>query len=150
MAERIELGEGLLHRTLAELRRCGEGHSECVVFWTGPSQRPCVVDRLLHPRHTAEPGGYEIDSDWLAEAWESLAREGRSIRVQVHSHPRRAFHSRTDDLYPVVHTEGLLSLVIPRFAELPQTLKDAFLARLEADGSWTGVDPIVILGGACR
>ena len=66
----------------------------------------------------------------------ALAAERRSIRAQVHTHPGAAYHSRTDDHYPIVAAPGLLSLVIPRFALGPVGLAGAHLAELQADGSW--------------
>lgn len=141
MAERLRLGESLLQRTLAELRSCGQGREECVAYWTGPLSDRDRVDDLLHPVHRAARGGYEVDQQWLAETWNALGRDRRTIRVQVHTHPGPAFHSRTDDRYPVVASAGFLSLVIPRFAREPQTLADAHLAHLEADGSWSTLNP---------
>jgi hypothetical protein len=35
--------------------------------------------------------------------------------VQVHSHPTEAYHSETDDTYPIVTVRGGLSLVVPDF-----------------------------------
>jgi hypothetical protein len=150
VAELVSLDKGLLQQTLVELRTCGADCAECVVFWTGPVAEPELVDGLLHPRHTSVRGGYEIDEDWLADIWPALAGEGRAIRCQVHTHPRDAFHSATDDAFPIVHSVGFLSLVIPRFARPPQTLADAYLARLESDGGWSSHDPRAMLGIGMR
>lgn len=35
--------------------------------------------------------------------------------ARIHSHPGRAFHSRTDDLNPGLTAEGALSIVVPNF-----------------------------------
>lgn len=145
VAEPLRLGEGLVEQTLARLRNCGAGRRECVVFWTGPLVAPALADGLLHPLHRAGLGGYEVDQGWLARTWTQLAAEGRAIRAQVHTHPREAFHSATDDAFPIISTAGFLSLVIPRFAAPPQTLGDAFLARLEADGGWSSHEPRSLL-----
>lgn len=133
------VGEGLLEQTLTAFRGCGAGRRECVVFWAGPVDRPNEVDLVLHPDHTSARGGYEVSAAWLTETWNRLADERRSIRLQVHTHPRAAFHSRTDDAHPIVTTPGFLSLVLPRFGLPPQTLKDVFLARLEPDGTFVEV-----------
>jgi hypothetical protein len=45
---------------------------------------------------------------WLFEHSENLA-------VQVHSHPTEAYHSETDNTYPIVTVRGGLSLVVPDF-----------------------------------
>jgi hypothetical protein len=146
----MRLGEGLFERTLATLRDCGAGREECVVFWTGPLEEPLLVDGLLHPRHSAARGGYEIDQGWLARAWVELGVKCQTIRVQIHTHPREAFHSATDDAFPVVGTAGFLSLVLPRFAAPPQTLTDAYLARLRSDGEWSAHEPssLIAMGAA--
>jgi hypothetical protein len=141
-------GEGLLAQTLSVLRRCGGGRAECVAFWAGPVDRPGVADTVLHPDHRSGRGGYEVSEEWLTEAWERLDEEGLAIRLQVHTHPFEAFHSATDDAYPIVATPGFYSLVLPRFGEEPQTLADAYLARLEADGSFVEVDLFETLGTA--
>ena len=63
---------------------------------------------------------------WLYENAERLA-------IQVHSHPTEAFHSDTDDNYPIVTTLGGLSLVVPDFARYgvrgPETALYRFVER---------------------
>lgn len=137
-AEVLELREGLLLETLAQLRACGAGRDECVAYWTGPLDRRELVDGVLHPVHEARPDHYEIDQNWLHETWRSLSRERRQIRVQIHTHGRVAFHSATDDAYPVIHQPGFLSLVVPYHAARDD-LEDAYLAELQADGGWVEV-----------
>lgn len=137
----LRLGKGLLAETFAQLHACGGGREECVAFWTGPLLDPDLVDEMLHPRHSAKRGGYEVDPNWLTQAFGELADREREIRVQVHSHPRKAFHSKTDDEYPVVQTPGFLSLVIPDFAAGPVGLEQTFLARLEGSGGWHPLPP---------
>jgi hypothetical protein len=36
--------------------------------------------------------------------------------VQVHTHPDDAYHSDTDNTYPIATTLGSLSIVVPNFA----------------------------------
>jgi hypothetical protein len=45
---------------------------------------------------------------WLFNAQELLG-------IQVHSHPTEAYHSETDDTFPMVTTRGGLSVVVPDF-----------------------------------
>jgi hypothetical protein len=140
VAEVLRLGEGLFTQTLAELRACGRGRRECVVYWSGPRNELGYVDEVLHPDHGADIHGFEIAASWLDATCRNLARRRRAIRVQVHTHPAEAFHSATDDRYPIVHTPGFLSLVLPDFATGPDPLQDAYLARLGEDGAWSCVD----------
>ena len=57
-----------------------------------------------------------------------------SVRVQVHTHAGEAFHSATDDKWPVVATPGFISLVIPNFAMGPIGFDGTFLAELRVEG----------------
>jgi hypothetical protein len=97
------------------------------------------VDAHDHPVHSSSLGGYEIKSEWLTQFWFRLAREHRTIRAQVHTHPGDAFHSSTDDHWPVVSQPGFLSIVIPNFAKGPVSLKTTWIGRLEANGHWRSV-----------
>lgn len=132
--------EAVLRETFAELRRCGAGRRECQVVWTGPWSTPHEVTTVVHPHHRARGDGFELDSAWLTEFWQRLTATATGVRVQVHTHPGRAFHSAVDDAWPIVHTPGFLSLVIPRFAQGEVGFAGAYLAELDTDGRWTEVD----------
>jgi hypothetical protein len=137
----LHLAEGLLREALSTLRSCGAGARECVCWLTGPLDQPDLVDELLHPSHTASAGGYLIDDVWITETWLALARRRRELRLQLHTHPGRAYHSATDDSYPAVDTAGYLSLVIPDFAVGVEDLRGAYLAERTPDGGWRPLDP---------
>ena len=137
----VTLSEGLLEKTFAQLLDCGSGIRECVCYWSGPITVPGIVDGLLHPRHLGRYGFYEVDGDWINEAWLDLAHSGRTIRAQVHTHAGAAFHSQLDDDYPIAQLPGLLSLVIPHFAQRPASLEDSYLAYLTQSGMWEQLDP---------
>jgi hypothetical protein len=125
------LAAGVLETAFEHFRRCGGAQDECVVYLTGP----------VDPAHTAGPAGYDVPSSTLAELWAELTQEGRSVRVQVHTHPGTAYHSARDDALALVHTPGFLSLVIPDFATGPVGFEGAFLAERGEDGGWGAVEP---------
>jgi hypothetical protein len=107
--------------TDTQLRAAGVSRCECFVLWTGVREDRTFRVRTGHvPRQKAYqfPEGLcvRVDGDelhrlnvWLFENHEELA-------VQVHSHPTEAYHSDTDDTYPIVTMRGGLSLVVPDFA----------------------------------
>jgi proteasome lid subunit RPN8/RPN11 len=133
------LRKEVLEQAFEHLRACGAGRCECVGYLTGPVGDPALIDAVVHPRHTAGPGGYDLDSNAIAELWRGLVASERSIRIQVHTHPGAAYHSSRDDALALVHTPGFLSLVIPDFALGPVGFDGAFLARRTQDGRWVGV-----------
>lgn len=119
----------LVADTFAIFRDCGGGRRECVTYWLGPADTSDTVDEVIHPKHTSMDGGYQIDDQWLTTFWFALARRRRSVRVQVHTHPREAFHSLTDDAWALIDTPGFLSLVIPQYGLGPVGLNNAYLAK---------------------
>jgi hypothetical protein len=132
----LNVGERLLRQSLTLLSDCGRGRRECVLLWIGDAAEPRTVVRLEHPAHVAHRGGYRIDPSWLLELWGRLAEDTQRIIAQVHSHPREAFHSATDDRFPIVSTPGFLSVVVPDFAQGRLDVRPWFVAELQADGSW--------------
>jgi hypothetical protein len=133
--EPLHLSEGILPATFRTLRDCGLNKYECVAYWTGPVEG-ASVDGVEHPIHARSPFCYEIESEWLTEFWKQLALSGRRIKAQVHTHPGRAFHSKTDDDWPIVSQSGFLSIVIPFFAAGEESLDNAWIGRLQSDGNW--------------
>jgi hypothetical protein len=136
---RYRIPAPLFAETFNRLRGCGGGRSECQVLWTSEWAQPENICDVVHPRHRAHAGGFELASDWMNLFWHELSRLGRGIRVQIHSHPSEAFHSRIDDAYPIIHCVGFLSLVIPDFAQGPVSFERAYLAEIATNGTWREV-----------
>ena len=89
---RLVVVEGLLRQTFHALRQCGRGCAECVVYWTSSVDSPDRLDELLHPTHRATSAGYDLDDQWLTNSAFDLIERRRSIQVQIHTHPRDAYH----------------------------------------------------------
>jgi hypothetical protein len=136
---RYRVSADLLAKTFSVLRSCGAGRRECQVVWTSPWASPEIIREAVHPRHRVHSGGFEIDSAWINEFWLELARSEQGIRIQVHTHPQAAFHSAIDDAYPIIHSAGFLSLVIPRFALGRLGFDGAYLTEIQPDGTWREV-----------
>lgn len=94
------------------------------------------MDGFEHPLHERSPFGYEVEDGWLTEFWKTLAAAHRSVKAQVHTHPGRAFHSATDDEWPIVSQPGFLSLVVPDFAAGAPSLERAWIGQLGPEGKW--------------
>ncbi len=133
---RYRVPNDLLSRTFDQFRTCGAGRRECQVLWTSRWDAVADLDQLRHSRHRSYDGGLEVEDTWITEFWNELAREKRGVRVQVHTHPEDAFHSASDDTWPIVHVPGFLSLVIPQFGLGPIGLAGAYLTEIRSDGRW--------------
>jgi hypothetical protein len=136
---KYSIAGGLWVDTFATLKGCGAGRRECQILWVGPWADLGQVSRVVHPVHAANGGGFQLDETWLNAFLFDLARRGEGVRVQVHTHPGSAFHSKTDDDWPIVHTPRFLSLVIPRFATKGPTFSGAYLTELQTNGQWKQV-----------
>jgi hypothetical protein len=139
---RVNITKDILRTTFQILRDCGRGRTECAVFWSGPANS-ALVDGVEHPIHERSPFGYEVETNWLTGFCQRLASSNRSVKVQVHTHPTVAFHSLTDDRWPIVSQPGFLSIVIPTFAMGKPSLEGAWIGRLRADGKWRRVSSAV-------
>jgi hypothetical protein len=131
----FRLANNIVTATFRTLRECGRGKWECAAYWTGPAADD-LVDGLEHPTHSRSPYGYKIDDNWLTEFWKRLAVSRRTVKVQVHTHPGQAFHSATDDEWPIVSQPGFVSIVIPNFAAGEPSLEKAWVGCLQPDGKW--------------
>src|SRR2546425_8616923 len=105
----------VVQETDAQLRAAGRDHSECFVLWSGVQDRNTFLVRTAHvPRQTAyrySTGlGVRVDGDELHRLNIWLFQHHEQLGVQVHSHPTEAYHSETDDTYPIVTVRGGLSL----------------------------------------
>lgn len=134
-SERLKVAGDVLPATFKALQNCGQGKCECAVYWTGPNDDRSV-DAVEHPVHTRSAFGYEVESSWLTNFWKKLAAAKRSVKAQVHTHPGEAFHSASDDCWPIVSQAGFISIVLPNFASGRPSLKDAWVGVILCDGSW--------------
>lgn len=128
-----------------KLREAGYDGNERFVLWSGTI---CDDSLLISTMHVPKQTAYRLSSGlcvrveadelhrlnvWLYEHSERLA-------IQVHSHPTEAFHSDTDDAYPMVTTLGGLSLVVPDFARYGVRGPGTALFRLSTSG-WQELSP---------
>lgn len=129
----------LCDATDRQLREAGLDGDERFVLWSGVV---CEDRLLVKTSHCPEQIAYRLAGGlcvrvgaeelhrlnmWLYENAEQLA-------IQVHSHPTVAFHSDTDDAYPMVTTLGGLSLVVPDFARHGVRGPNTALYRLSRAG----------------
>jgi hypothetical protein len=136
----LRLPRVVLDSSFQQLRDCGAGRAECVVYWCASLGQPGLLTRVVHPVHYAGPHGYDVDSAWVTWFFLDLRRTRETVQVQVHTHPREAGHSMIDDQFSLVPATGFLSLVIPDFAAGPAGLAGSALVRMQPDGTWAPAD----------
>jgi hypothetical protein len=142
--------DSIVSKTEENLREAGKEGCEMFILWSGISEGEEFEFRTAHaPRQTAyrTPDGLAVKvsgralhrlNRWLLDNREVLA-------AQVHAHPTDAFHSETDDTYPIVTTRGGLSLVAADFARHGLMDRSSALFRLANEGWIEVADPKSLL-----
>jgi|SRR6266550_7520529 len=139
--EQFQVPAKIVRQTEETLRAAGAKGCEAFVLWSGRQNGPLFNILTVHvPKQNAYclSSGLcvRVDGDelhrlnvWLYEADEILA-------IQIHAHPDEAYHSETDDTYPIVATLGGLSIVAAEFCRARLFTSSTAVYRLQADG-WT-------------
>ena len=123
------------------MRYAGKKRVEGVALFAGfEKDNVFWITQTIIPKQTAyslEFGLlYAVDADELHRINVWLYENNLSIIAQIHSHPNEAYHSETDDAYPIVATKGGISIVVPRFAVDPIDIKNWAVYRLSSKNSW--------------
>ncbi len=131
---RVRIAE--LASAYKHFRAMGQQGLEGVALWVGKFDgSDFVVTETVIPKQQ----GISSDNGLLYVVGEAELRRlncwlyDNQLRLvaQLHSHPGRAYHSDTDDAYPIMTTQGGFSLVVPNFAAGLPLLRNCAIFRLE-------------------
>jgi JAB domain-containing protein similar to deubiquitination enzymes len=136
---RFIVSDEIIAVTDVALREAGDEGFERFVLWTGVRTGE---EFLVRTTHVPEQTAYKLDDGVCVRVdGEALFRlnrwqyeHGETLGVQVHSHPHEAYHSETDDTFPIVTAIGGVSIVVPEFARAGLTGDGVATYRLSADG----------------
>jgi hypothetical protein len=141
--ENFVVTKQVLSETIAFLRAVGMKGAEGFVVWTGKSHvgNSFRFSTAVVPEQRAlstERGLLVVVSGDALFAVNKLAHDrGEILGGQVHTHPTSAYHSETDDHYPLVTLVGALSVVVPNFArDAPDDISTWAWYRLAQHGRW--------------
>lgn len=117
---RFQISREVVATTEQALRDAGHQGFERFVLWTGTANG----DRFrVQTTYVPSQNSYKlqeglcvrVDGSELHKLNVWLYQQGETLAVQIHSHPHEAYHSETDDSYPIVTELGGLSIVVPEF-----------------------------------
>jgi hypothetical protein len=137
----------LVDQTLQPLQEAGGQGYEAFVLWGGLLEdggRRLEFASAYVPAQTTSRGEEGllvlVDGDALFRANRSFYERGHILAGQVHSHPTDAYHSSTDDDFPLMTLVGGLSAVVPDFgAGGRDRLDDWAWYRLVDTGEWAPI-----------
>jgi hypothetical protein len=143
---RFLIPKTVLQASEAFLRERGEHEYEGTALWTG---RPAAdgwveIARLIVPEQVAQTSEFGCHVELTAEAHYTLPdllEPGELYYARIHSHPDRAYHSKTDDTNQVITQEGAISVVVPNFARERLELVSCAIYFLEHGRGWRRLAP---------
>lgn len=142
----LDLESLVVPRRLADLaqqhmRSVGKKGHEGFALWIGRRvDETFFVDETLIPEQRglcfADGVCVTVSGQELFRINQYLFASGRQLIAQLHSHPTDAYHSETDDTYPIATVAGAFSLVVPDFAARPFSLRECAVYRLVPGEGW--------------
>jgi hypothetical protein len=139
----VEVAKQILEDSERSLRRAGRDGCELFVLWSGRRRGESFEVLAGHvPRQTSlrtKKGLLvRIEGDALHKLNTWLYEHGHTLVAQLHAHPEDAYHSETDDTYPIVTQLGGLSLVAADFCRDGLVSDSTAAYRLSEEG-WVAV-----------
>lgn len=119
---RFRIPISILDATFDLVAPAARASQEAFVVWGGVAtgDRELRFTSALRPRQqsAATRNGLlvTVDGEALFDVNRTLFGRGEILAGQLHTHPTDAYHSDTDDHYPLVTLLGALSAVAPDFA----------------------------------
>lgn len=138
---RIEVNRKLLQHTIEHLRKVGEQRFEGITLWAGMPKNNnfYVTDSIAPTQKLLRIKGHTcvtVENEELHRLNVWLYQNKKLLIAQIHSHPGEAYHSDTDDQFPIVTAIGSISVVVPNFARNSNNLNNCALYRLDNFGRW--------------
>lgn len=138
----INIPIGCVAEVYEHLRKVGIKKFEGVALWAGRATSETSFDVIttIIPKQTAynhEHGLlYTVDGEELYQINVWLYKNKLTLISQIHSHPGAAYHSDTDDAFPIVAVNGGVSIVIPDFGFGDISVSDWAVYRLIPGNGW--------------
>ncbi|MBA3752772.1 MAG: Mov34/MPN/PAD-1 family protein [Nitrospira sp.] len=143
---RIYVPQRLVTAAHDHLRALGARGFEALALWAGT-----LEGTDFYVRHTLVPKqrctrsssgvGVSVPPDELHRVSVWLFENQLRVIGQLHSHPGEAYHSETDDAFPLATTIGCVSIVVPDFAAAQFLLSRCAVYRLDRRGKWLELLP---------
>lgn len=141
--KKIILPNHVLRETIRYLKEFGATNSEGYCCWAGIiDDDKIIVKSLITPASIETSFAYaRINSKSATLMAQKILEKKEILLAQIHTHPYEAFHSRTDDLNPISHRKGFISMVVPNFGkDSYEDLLSFAIFEYLGKGKWTEID----------
>jgi hypothetical protein len=133
----------IISTTQSYLKKLGSENLEGIAYWTGIFKgSEAIVRNVIFPADYANnsAGSFAFSSVDLETAFKvgnEIHKRKEYLLLQLHTHPYEAFHSFTDNNYPISHRVGFISIVIPHFARFPMEDRSTWkVYKYKGKGKW--------------
>ena len=143
------LARRVFDMTVQSFAKAGTEDRESVAYWLGDAccNRIVIDDLILAsdlPEFESETYHATVPLQSAFAVGQIVHSRNKMLLVQVHSHPAEAYHSLTDDMNPITHEVGFLSVVVPYFGIGIHDLTDCRIYEHLGYGRWRELDISVI------
>lgn len=140
----VRITASMVGETEMALREAGDEGFELFVLWAGIRKDVTFNVLSVHApsqqSHRTATGLYvHVGGEELFRLNQWLYQHGQLLGVQVHTHPFDAYHSETDDAFPMVTRRGGLSIVVADFCQHGLLTAGTAVFHLAASG-WVASD----------
>ena len=133
----------VLNETIRFLQEVGSEGYEGFVLWAGKAEKTetfrftTAIIPEQHAMMTDDGLLVFVKGEALFKVNKAVHEQGEILGGQAHTHPASAYHSPTDDHYPLATLLGALSVVLPDFAKnAPADIEAWAWYRLTDYGLW--------------
>lgn len=137
----FEFQNECLSEAYSFLKKAGNKYYEAVALFAGKVDGSnAIISEVICPLQECSRSEYglmyTVDGKELHRINLWLYENKLKLIAQIHSHPNEAFHSETDDEFPIAATLGCLSIVVPFFAQNPLNHFEWAYFRLFSEAFW--------------
>jgi hypothetical protein len=138
---KFQFPRSVLEKAYTFLQEAGKERFEAVALFAGTVEgtNAYVKEAVLPLQKSYKLSSglmYSVEGDELHRINVWLYQNKLKLIAQIHSHPQEAYHSETDDAYPIMSTEGGLSIVVPNFARSKMDYLTWAYYRLKPQMDW--------------
>lgn len=129
-----------------------KGH-EGIVYLLGRTDGTVTLAvTAFRPEAITTHGSFLVKPRAMAACVRTGARLGLQIVAQVHTHPKKAFHSDGDVDGARIRYAGYISIVLPDYGRRLPSLSDSAIYISSNSGDWSEIpsSEVIIIRGQCH
>ena len=140
----VRLPASVFTSTIRRLALAGSENRESAAYWIGTRGGPekTVESVVFADDYPDFQSGMFFAKSPMRTAFligKEIHHRGGALIAQIHTHPSEAFHSDTDNLHPISHRPGFLSVVVPSFGRDVRSIQDCRTYVYHGTGRWSEV-----------